>query len=40
VERHLRTPEILIPIDAPFVLPVFRMKGVPLEYFQVDVGEA
>ena len=22
MERHMRTPEILIPIDAPFVLPV------------------
>ncbi len=24
VERHLRTPEILVPIDGPFVLPLVR----------------
>lgn len=24
MERHLRTPEILIPIDAPFILPLLR----------------
>jgi ureidoglycolate hydrolase len=39
LERHLRTPEILIPIDAPFVLPVLSESS-SLEYFQVDVGEA
>jgi ureidoglycolate hydrolase len=41
VERHLRTPEILIPIDAPFILPVVNKKdNNKLEYFQVDIGEA
>ncbi len=42
VERHLRTPEILIPIDAPFILPVL-LEGQPdtaVEAFQVDLGEA
>lgn len=24
MERHLRTPEILIPIDAPFILPLLQ----------------
>ena len=41
VERHLRTPEILIPIDAPFVLPVL-LEGHPdnaVEAFRVNVGE-
>jgi ureidoglycolate hydrolase len=41
LERHLRTPEILIPIDAPFILPVeSEDENKQLEYFQVDVGEA
>jgi ureidoglycolate hydrolase len=42
MERHVRTPEILIPIDAPFVLPLLR-EGEPdeaAEAFRVDVGEA
>lgn len=42
VERHLRTPEILIPVDAPFVLPVLK-DGRPegeLGAFQVGIGEA
>jgi ureidoglycolate lyase len=42
VERHLRTPEILIPVDAPFILPVLK-GGDPdksLEAFRVNVGEA
>ncbi len=42
LERHLRTPEILIPIDAPFVLPLLR-DGVPeqeIQAFRVDPGEA
>ena len=42
MERHLRTPEILIPIDGPFVLPLLR-DGRPeeeAEAFRVDVGEA
>lgn len=42
VERHLQTPEILIPIDAPFVLPVL-LEGDSEENlvaFKVDLGEA
>jgi ureidoglycolate hydrolase len=42
MERHLRTPEILIPIDAPFVLPVL-LEGEPennAEAFWVEPGEA
>ncbi len=41
VERHLRTPEILIPIDAPFVLPLAEDRsGSPkVEAFQVGIGE-
>ncbi|MGE5431321.1 MAG: ureidoglycolate lyase [Syntrophomonadaceae bacterium] len=42
MERHLDTPEILIPIDAPFTLPLL-LEGSPEEdvkAFQVNVGEA
>jgi len=42
VERHLRTPEILIPVDAPFVLPVL-LEGDSegnVAAFKVDLGEA
>lgn len=42
MERHLRTPEILIPIDAPFVVPLLR-DGDPADQstaFQVNIGEA
>jgi len=40
VERHLRTPEILIPIDAPFILPLHdEQANEPLEAFEVHVGE-
>lgn len=42
VERHLRTPEILIPIDAPFILPLL-LEGQPdnaVEAFRVNLGEA
>jgi ureidoglycolate hydrolase len=42
VERHLETPEILIAIDAPFILPLL-MEGESEENmmaFKVDVGEA
>ena len=42
LERHLRTPEILIPIDASFVVPLL-LDGKPLEEakaFRVDPGEA
>ncbi len=40
VERHLRTPEILIPIDAPFILPLMKEGEQRVEAFQFDVGEA
>jgi len=42
MERHLNTPEILIPIDAPFVLPVMRKSdsGKSAEAFKVDIGQA
>jgi ureidoglycolate hydrolase len=42
VERHLNTPEILIPIDAPFILPVLQdgKEKSELEYFEVGIGEA
>lgn len=42
MERHLDTPEILIPIDAPFNLPLL-LEGDPDEEaksFRVNVGEA
>jgi ureidoglycolate hydrolase len=42
VERHLSTPEILIPVDAPFILPLL-LEGEPesnLESFIVKIGEA
>lgn len=42
IERHVRTPELLIPVDAPFILPVLK-EGDPdtkLEAFRVEVGEA
>jgi len=42
MERHLKTPEILIPIDAPFVLPLLKEGSgeEDAEAFKVDVGEA
>lgn len=42
MERHLNTPEILIPIDAPFVLPLLKDGETEeqTEAFQVDIGEA
>ncbi len=40
VERHLRTPEILIPIDGPFVLPLLKEGEKNVEAFRFDVGEA
>lgn len=42
MERHLNTPEILIPIDAPFVLPVLKDGDDEslAEAFRVDIGEA
>ncbi len=42
MERHLKTPEILIPIDAPFVLPLLK-EGDPrgsAEAFCVEQGQA
>jgi ureidoglycolate lyase len=42
MERHLRTPEVLIPIDAPFMLPLLR-EGDPAAaaaVFLVKPGEA
>lgn len=42
MERHLRTPEILIPIDAPFVLPLL-LEGAEendVRAFGVNPGEA
>ena len=38
MERHARTPETLIPIDRPFVLPV--MKDDEAAAFEVHPGEA
>ncbi len=40
VERHLRTPEILIPVDSPFVLPLFDDASGKTEAFRVNIGEA
>jgi ureidoglycolate hydrolase len=40
VERHLRTPEILIPVDAPFILPLFDDARGKVEAFRVNIGEA
>ncbi|KUG27019.1 hypothetical protein ASZ90_003124 [hydrocarbon metagenome] len=42
MERHLLTPEILIPIDAPFVLPLLKEGETEeqAESFQVDIGQA
>jgi ureidoglycolate hydrolase len=39
VERHLKTPEILIPIDAPFDLPLVADDG-SVSAFRVAIGEA
>ena len=39
MERHARTPELLIPADAPFLLPVMA-EGGPVEVFRVEPGEA
>ncbi len=42
MERHLHTPEILIPIDAPFVLPLLHEgeKDGQIQAFQVNIGQA
>ncbi len=42
MERHSYTPEILIPIDGPFILPLF-LDGKDksrVEAFFVDIGQA
>lgn len=39
MERHERTPELLVPIDVPFVLPVMTGEG-DVEAFRVNPGEA
>jgi len=42
LERHLSTPEILIPVDTPFALPLL-IDGEPesnLQVFRVNIGEA
>lgn len=39
MEQHVRTPEILIPIDAPFVLPVMSDAG-DVQAFRAEPGEA
>jgi ureidoglycolate hydrolase len=42
MERHLNTPEILIPIDEPFILPLLIDKNKPDEAdaFIIDIGQA
>ncbi|MGE5812170.1 MAG: ureidoglycolate lyase [Ignavibacteria bacterium] len=42
MERHLRTPEILIPIDAPFTLPLLLdgESEKDARAFQCQVGQA
>ncbi len=42
MERHLRTPEILIPIDGAFVLPLLidGEDEKSAESFRVEIGEA
>lgn len=38
MERHARTPELLVPIDGPFLLPV--MGDGEVDVFRVEPGEA
>ena len=42
MERHISTPEILIPIDGPFMLPLLIDKDKPeeTETFILEVGQA
>lgn len=42
MERHLNTPEILIPIDAPFLLPLLHegKSEDNTKVFKVNIGEA
>lgn len=39
MERHMRTPEVLIAVDRPFLLPVMSEDG-KVEAFLVEAGEA
>jgi ureidoglycolate hydrolase len=39
MERHRRTPELLVPADAPFLLPVMDAAG-HVSVFEVGVGQA
>lgn len=39
MEQHVKTPEILIPIDGPFVLPVMNEKG-DVAAFRAEPGQA
>jgi ureidoglycolate hydrolase len=40
IERHMHTPEILIPVDASFILPLFDDVRGKAEAFRVNIGEA
>jgi len=40
MERHLRTPEILVPIDAPFAVPLMRDRDPAATVLRVELGEA
>ncbi len=42
MERHERTPEILVPIDSPVLLPVMPPEGGPesVVLFEIHPGEA
>ena len=42
LERHLRTPEILVPIDGPFILPLLLGEAGEgdIKAFRVGLGEA
>jgi ureidoglycolate hydrolase len=40
LERHLHTPEILVPIDAPFALPLMVEGTDEPKAFIVNIGEA
>ncbi len=42
MERHINTPEFLIPIDAPFIIPLLNDEKKPgeAEAFLVDIGQA
>jgi ureidoglycolate hydrolase len=40
LERHARTPEILVPIDAPFAVPLMRDGDAGVSVLRVELGEA